>query len=164
MADPAVITFTVQVPGPEYGPVVPYSDDEADRYLDMLVRDPDRRCYAIELDGAHVGNVGLKSLDWRIRSAECFIEIGAVDVRRRGVGAAAMTILLDIAFDEVRLKRVRLGVFEFNEAAIALYRKLGFVDDGRHGSHWVRGRTWAVNAMALDADTWRARRGAPPKH
>jgi RimJ/RimL family protein N-acetyltransferase len=158
MADPAVISFTVQVPGPEYGPVVPYSDDEADRYLDMLVRDPDRRSYAIEVDGVHVGNVGLKSHDWRKRTAECFIEVGVVDARRRGVGAGAMSQLLDIAFYECRLQRIRLGVFEFNAPAIALYRKLGFVDDGKHGVHHAQGRVWAVNAMAIDELTWRARR------
>jgi RimJ/RimL family protein N-acetyltransferase len=158
MADPAVIDFTVQVPGPDYGPVVPYSEDEADRYLDMLVRDPDRRSYAIEVDGEHVGNVGLKSHDWKARTAECFIEIGVVHARRRGVGTAAMTGLIDIAFDEVRLRQLRLGVFDFNDAAIGLYRKLGFRDDGRHGTHWVRGRRFAVLAMALDHETWLARR------
>jgi len=156
MADPAVIEFTVQVPGPEYGPVVPYSDDEADRYLDMLVRDPDRRSYAIELDSEHVGNVGLKSHDWRLRTAECFIEVGDVPSRRRGVGTRAMSQLLAIAFDECRLRRIRLGVFEFNAPAIALYRKLGFVDDGRHGSHHAHGRIWAVHAMAIDEARWRA--------
>jgi RimJ/RimL family protein N-acetyltransferase len=157
MADPAVIGFTVQVPGPDYGPVLPYSDDEADRYLDLLVRDPDRRSYAIEVDGLHVGNVGLKNHDWRARTAECFIEIGVVSARRRGTGSAAMTQLLNIAFDEVGLRRVRLGVFEFNAAAIGLYRKLGFHDDGRLGFHWVRGQRWSVNAMALAADDWRQR-------
>jgi RimJ/RimL family protein N-acetyltransferase len=157
MAEPAVIRFTVQVPGPEFGPVVPYSDAEADRYLELLVRDPDRRSWAIELDGVHVGNVGLKGHDWPKRTAECFIEIGELGVRGRGVGEAAMTQLLDRAFGDVGLLCVRLGVFEFNEPAINLYKKLGFVDDGRHGSHYVDGRTWTVNAMTLDAARWRAR-------
>jgi RimJ/RimL family protein N-acetyltransferase len=161
MSDHAVIDFTVQVPGPEFGPVFPYSADEADRYLEMLVRDPDRRSYAIELHGTHVGNVGLKAHDWRQRTAECFIEIGDLAARRRGVGHQAMGALLGIAFDECRLRRLRLGVFEFNAPAIALYRKLGFVDDGRHGSHYVRGRFWSVNAMALDEKAWRARQSSP---
>jgi RimJ/RimL family protein N-acetyltransferase len=158
MADPAVISFTVQVPGPEYGPVVPYSAYEADQYLDMLIRDADRQSFAIEADGDHVGNVGLKCHDWRARTAECFIEIGSTSVRRRGVGLRAMTALLDLAFEEHHLKRIRLGVFEFNAAAIGLYRKLGFVDDGRHGSHYVDGRSWAVNAMVLHDAAWRLQR------
>jgi RimJ/RimL family protein N-acetyltransferase len=158
MANPAVIEFTVQVPAPEYGPVLPYSVEQADGYLDMLIRQADRRSYAIELDGVHVGNVGLKELDWRQRRAECFVEIGAVDVRRRGVAFSAMTQLLDLAFDEFQLKGVRLGVFEFNKPAIALYRKLGFVDDGRHGDHYAQGRCWAVLAMKVGEVDWRAQR------
>ena len=158
MADPAVIRFTVLVPGPEYGPVVPYDDDGADRYLELLVKDPDRRSYAIEVDGVHVGNVGTKCHDFDNGVAECFIEVGEQSHRRRGVGAAAMALLLDVAFDELRLRRVRLGVFEFNVSAIRLYTKLGFVDDGAYGAHYVDGRFWTVNAMEIDARSWARRR------
>lgn len=157
MADPSVILFTVLVPGPEYGPVVPYADAAADRYLDLLVSDPDRRSYAIEVDGVHIGNVGLKGYDWEKRTAECFIEIGEAAMRGKGVGSAAMRALLDIAFDKMHLERVRLGVFEFNVAAIQMYRKLGFVDDGVYGSHWVDGRFWAVDAMLMEARHWSRR-------
>ncbi len=154
MSDPAVIRFTVLVPGPEYGPVEPYDDAAADRYLDLLVRDPDRRTFAIEVAGVHVGNIGLKNHDWENGAAECFVEIGELSVRRQGVGSAAMRALLEIAFQGLRLTRVRLGVFEFNVAAIQLYRKLGFVDDGVYGSHWADGRFWVVNAMAVEAAGW----------
>jgi RimJ/RimL family protein N-acetyltransferase len=154
MADRNVIDFTVVVPSPAYGPVVPYSADDADRYLELLVRDPERRSCAILLNGDHVGNVGLKAINQRRGTAECFIEVGELAARRRGVGARAMTAMLDIAFDELRVQSVRLGVFEFNDAAIALYRKIGFVDDGRLGDHWVRGRVYAVNAMRVDQHSW----------
>ena len=138
MADPSVILFTVLVPGPEYGPVVPYADAAADRYLDLLVSDPDRRSYAIEVDGVHIGNVGLKGYDWEKRTAECFIEIGEAAMRGKGVGSAAMRALLDIAFDKMHLE-------------------LGFVDDGVYGSHWVDGRFWAVDAMLMEARHWSRR-------
>jgi len=157
MADFDVIGFTVVVPGPEYGPVEPYETEAADRYLHMLMTEPDRRSYAITVDGEHVGNVGLKHIDRRRRCAECFIEIGEVSRRRQGIGAQAMAAVLEVAFREQRLDYVRLGVFEFNDAAIALYQKFGFVFDGSLGDHWVDGRVYAVRAMRLDATTWRAR-------
>jgi RimJ/RimL family protein N-acetyltransferase len=159
MADLRVIAFTVVVPGPEYGPVDPYDAPSADRYLELLLRDPDRRSYAILRDGFHVGNVGLKQIDLQRGTSECFIEIGELSARRHGVGLAAMSQLLDIAFDELRLRSVRLGVFEFNAPAIGLYKKLGFIDDGRLGDHWVDGRFWAVNAMRIDALDWYRMRG-----
>ena len=160
MADPAVINFTVVVPGPEYGPVEPYDTASADQYLDVLVKAPDRRSFAIVVDGAHVGNVGLKSIDLQARTSECFIEIGETSQRRRGAGAAAMSLLLDVAFDELGLTEVRLGVFEFNAAAIALYRRIGFVDDGQLGTHYLRGRYHAINAMRIDAAMWAAHKAA----
>ena len=164
MADPAVITYTVVVPGPEYGPLSPYSAEEADQYLETLVRDPSRRSYAIELKEAgearHVGNVGLKDFHPGRAEAECFIELGEKAARGRGVGHRAMKMLLDVAFDELLLDIVRLGVFEFNAPAIALYRRLGFVDDGRYGWHFADGRFWDVNAMSLDRATWQRIRHA----
>ena len=160
MADPAVIRFTVVIPGPEYGPLAPYSAEEADQYLETLVKDPARRSYAIEVRGPtdpaprHVGNVGLKDFAPGKSEAECFIELGEKSARGHGVGPRAMKMLLDVAFDELLLDVVRLGVFEFNTPAIALYRRLGFVDDGRYGWHYAEGRFWDVNAMSLDRASW----------
>lgn len=159
MADPRVIAFTVVVPGPEYGPLHPYDPVAADHYLQVLIDEPDRRSFAILLDDVHVGNVGLKHVDLRHRTSECFIEIGETSVRRRGVALAAMSQLLDLAFDELRLESVRLGVFEFNAPAIGLYHKLGFTPDGRQGDHYSDGRLWAVNAMRIDALAWYRARG-----
>ena len=149
MADIELIRFTVVVPGPEHGALLPYSVAEADHYLSTLVCDPTRRSFAIEVDGVHVGNVGIK--EWRAGNidAECFIEIGEVAARGAGVGHKAMRLMLESAFGELGLEIVRLGVFAFNAPAIALYRKLGFVDDGRYGMHWADGRWHEINSMAL---------------
>jgi RimJ/RimL family protein N-acetyltransferase len=155
MADLGLIRFTVVVPGPEHGPLLPYSVTEADQYLNALVCDPARRSFAIELDGVHVGNVGIK--EWRpgATSAECFIEIGEATVRGRGVGERALRLLLALAFDTLDLEVVRLGVFVFNAPAIALYRRVGFVDEGRYGLHWADGAWHEILAMALLRERFR---------
>ncbi len=166
MRDPAVIGFTVVVPGPDYGPVEPYDQDSADRYLELLVRDPQRRSYAIVKGGVHVGNVGLKAIDHRRGTAECFIEVGEQSARRQGVASAAMGALLDVAFDELRLHEVRLGVFEFNVAALRLYHKIGFELDDDRGQHWIDGAPTRVIGMRIHPERWWARRQtfeAPPK-
>lgn len=158
MSDLDVIRFTVLVPGPEYAPVTPYSPAAADRYLDALLRAPDRRSFAVCVDGHHVGNVGLKGLDLERRSAECFIELGEAWARGRGAGRAAMSRLLDYAFREVSLLEVRLGVFEFNHPAIRLYRRLGFHRTGRYGLHYAQGRYWEVLGMRMTRERWLGRR------
>lgn len=159
MADPAVIRFTVLVPGPEYAPVTPYAPAAADRYLETLLGDPARRSFAICVDGHHVGNVGLKDVDLSRRRAECFIELGEAGLRGLGIGREAMKELLEYAFEGLCLDEVRLGVFEFNEPAIRLYRRLGFCFAGRYGLHYAQARFWEVLAMVLTEEAWRRRRG-----
>jgi RimJ/RimL family protein N-acetyltransferase len=53
------------------------------------------------------------------------------DWRGRGVGTALITVLLDWAAADPAIEKVCLGVFDANEGARALYRRLGFVEEGR---------------------------------
>ena len=154
MRDPALIRFTVLVPGPHYAPVEPYSTADADRYLSVLVDDPKRRTFAICWADRHIGNVGLRDIDAEASCAECFVEIGESDARRRGFAKRALRQLISYAFEDLSLTHLRLGVFEFNQKAIGLYRGLGFEPSGVYGRHWVDGRYWAVHAMELSRDAW----------
>lgn len=52
------------------------------------------------------------------------------EVRGLGLGEAMMRYGIDWA-REIGVKKLRLGVFSTNERAIALYRKLGFEEEGR---------------------------------
>jgi RimJ/RimL family protein N-acetyltransferase len=68
--------------------------------------------------------------------------------RRRGVGHALMEACLDWA-GESGVHKLSLEVFAHNEAAIALYRKLGFVEEGRLRKQYRRtsGEFWDVVVM-----------------
>ena len=52
------------------------------------------------------------------------------EYQRKGLGEKLLTAILDIADQWLMLKRVELTVIEGNEAAIALYQKLGFEIEG----------------------------------
>ncbi len=153
-----MVRFTVVVPTPDCALALPYDAGAADRYLAALLSDPRRLSFAIELDGVHVGNVGLKDMDPRTRSAECFVELGEAGAKGRGVATWAMADVLDHAFYERELFEVRLGVFEFNDAARRLYDRLGFVPSGHYGWHWADGRYWEILEMRIDVMAWTQRR------
>jgi RimJ/RimL family protein N-acetyltransferase len=51
--------------------------------------------------------------------------------RGRGIGAALIESLLDWAAAHPVLEKVTLGAFATNERALALYQRLGFVEEGR---------------------------------
>jgi RimJ/RimL family protein N-acetyltransferase len=154
MRDPEVIHNTVVVPEADYGDVEPYDTAMADDYLRSLVEDPDRRSFAILWWGEHVGNVGLKAYVPGTPSCECFVELGESRARSRGVATRAMELILALAFNQLQLQEVRLGVFAFNERAIRLYQRLGFVHTHVLGLHYVNGRAHEVLGMALQAVAW----------
>jgi RimJ/RimL family protein N-acetyltransferase len=87
------------------------------------------------------------------RSSFGFGEIGmfvARDWRGRGVGSALVAAVIDWGREQ-GLHKLTLGVFPHNEAAIGLYRKFGFVEEGRREKHIRRasGELWDLIEMGL---------------
>jgi RimJ/RimL family protein N-acetyltransferase len=117
--------------------------------------DVERRAARFNLDGAFVAVagdeiVGLLHVD---ATGFGFGELGmlvARDRRGRGVGSALVTAAIDWA-RERGLHKLSLSVFAHNEPAIALYRKFGFVEEGRRVKHFRRanGELWDCLEMGL---------------
>jgi RimJ/RimL family protein N-acetyltransferase len=82
-----------------------------------------------------------------------FAELGmavACEWRGRGVGSALLAAAIEWA-REHGLHKLCLSVFVHNTAAIALYRKLGFVEEGRRVKQYRRasGELWDAIDMGL---------------
>jgi ribosomal protein S18 acetylase RimI-like enzyme len=87
------------------------------------------------------------------RSRHGYGEIGmavAREWRGRGAGSALMTAAIEWA-RERGLHKLCLSVWPHNTAAIALYRKYGFVEEGRRVKQIRRqsGELWDVLDMGL---------------
>jgi len=54
------------------------------------------------------------------------------DYQARGVGRALIATLLNWAKENSRIEKVFLNVFATNINAIALYKSMGFIEEGRH--------------------------------
>jgi diamine N-acetyltransferase len=110
-------------------------DDETkwfERYMDA---DPIERSFSIDaLEGdkwRHIGGAGFNEVDLRIRKALLGISIGEAADRDRGYGTDAMYTLLRHGFETLNLNRIYLYVFEYNLRALHVYKKIGFVEEGR---------------------------------
>jgi len=70
--------------------------------------------------------------------------------RGRGVGSALLAASIEWA-KEHGLHKLSLGVFAQNAAAIALYRKFGFLEEGRRVKQYRRasGELWDAIDMGL---------------
>ena len=78
---------------------------------------------------AHVGHFGI--------GLEC-------EWRGVGLGSVLLSRLLQWAEAEPLIEKVALGVFSSNEWAMRLYRKFGFIEEGRSiaRSSWHQAATW----------------------
>jgi RimJ/RimL family protein N-acetyltransferase len=81
--------------------------------------------------GRAIGHGELARIDAKnLSAALARILVGPSELRGRGIGEGIVRALLEIAFDHLSLHRVALNVFDFNQAAIRCYQKVGFKQEG----------------------------------
>ena len=111
--------------------------------------------FAITVDDRLVGTCVLMNEDSLARHAAVGISL-VLEAAGKGYGTDAFRILVDYAFTRRNLRRVYLEVLASNERAIASYRKVGFVEEGRLREHcWVRGAYVDEVRMGLLRSEWR---------
>ncbi|PSR70510.1 hypothetical protein PHLCEN_2v13661 [Hermanssonia centrifuga] len=113
---------------------------------------------AVKSTGEFVGNVGLSPRVTKNREATLAVTI-ASHHWSKGYGTEVLNFVIDYAFRSLALHRVSLGVFALNSRAVALYKKVGFVEEGRlRKATWIDGEWQDVILMAVLEDEWPAGR------
>lgn len=104
--------------------------ESTEAFVKRALTDESIRAFAIEVDGAHVGNVVLDRIDRHNGMAHLHIYIGEAAGRGKGIGTKATALAAEHAFREVGLHKVWLTVHEDNARAIAAYKRAGFQVEG----------------------------------
>jgi RimJ/RimL family protein N-acetyltransferase len=118
------------------------------RYLRAIRRYPNAAVFVADDDGLIVGRLSI-ARDQHPASQHV-ADLGlmvAASHRRRGIGTA----LLEAAVDWARaagVRKLELHVFPWNEAAIGLYERFGFVREGYRRAHYRRGDEY-VDAVLM---------------
>jgi RimJ/RimL family protein N-acetyltransferase len=155
-SDPEVARLTRYQDGP-------MRSDEIERFFAARVVGHDSFALAVHVRASDrlIGTCAFSQLDGDNGSALYHITIGERDAWGHGYATEATELMLDFAFGSLRLHRVALSVFEFNERAIRSYRRCGFVVEGRAREAILReGRWWDELTMSILEPEWRARREA----
>ncbi|MFN8449973.1 MAG: GNAT family protein [Anaerolineae bacterium] len=105
--------------------------------------------------GQFAGMCNLQEIDYRNRIGELALWMATPDLRGRGYGADAIRALLPYAFDVVRLDKVYLGAYDFNEGGLRCYERVGFRYEGRllQTIHY-QGRYWDEFPMRILRSEW----------
>ena len=83
----------------------------------------------------HIGNIYLRGIDWVARHGEVSVFIGDAQHRGKRYGDSAVRQLREHAFRTLGLHRLYLFVVAGNDAAIRLYKRCGFAEEGRLREH-----------------------------
>ena len=112
-------------------------------------------------DARPVGAIDLHDIDLVNGSASLGIMIGDPADTNHGYGSDALRAMCTFGFGELRLERIWLDVYAYNDRAKRVYERVGFVHEGtlRHGL-FRAGAFHDVHRMAILRDEWVATREA----
>ncbi|MCA0971997.1 GNAT family N-acetyltransferase [Halobacillus litoralis] len=97
-----------------------------------------------------VGHIALGKIDKLHRQARIGKVIVHPDYRGKGIAEHMIRSVLHVAFQELDLHKVTLGVFDFNTPAIRCYERIGFQQDGLLRDHRRIGNEyWNLVEMSL---------------
>lgn len=101
-------------------------------YNKVLTSNIPTTIFGIEVkeSGTLIGLSLIKDINFINRTAELAIYIGEEQMRRKGYSTEATIMTLNFAFNYLGLNRIFLKVLERNNAAIGLYKKIGFTVEG----------------------------------
>jgi RimJ/RimL family protein N-acetyltransferase len=96
-----------------------------------------------------IGQTAFFRIDWVSRAAIFYLAVLKPEFWAKGIGSEATSLMVDYAFETLNLNRIQLHVFAGNQAAIKIYQKVGFIQEGvlrqamfHHGKYcdfWVMG-------------------------
>jgi ribosomal-protein-alanine N-acetyltransferase len=113
-----------------------YTSEKLSNYL-KDVEEKDILFWAIVIKESkkHIGNIKIDPVEKKHRRAEYGILMGDRSEWEKGYAFEASSAVLNFCFNELKMRKVTLGVLEENTAAVRLYEKLGFVVEGVHKDH-----------------------------
>ncbi len=102
-----------------------------------------------------IGFVQLHWIEWNHGTGFIKIGLGDAEFRGKGYGTEAMRLILRYAFSELNLFRLAAVIPEYNQAALRLFHKVGFVQEVCRRKALKRdGQEWGLIHVGILKDEW----------
>ncbi|EDT27894.1 GNAT family N-acetyltransferase [Clostridium perfringens] len=131
----------------------PQSINEQEKYISNLINNSGTSKRFIIDNGEAIGMVGLYDINFINRNCDLGIYIGEKSEQGKGYAKETMDLILDFAFNNLNLKKIKLNVVNANNKAINLYNSLGFKEVGiLKEERFINGKFEDVKIMELIKD------------
>jgi len=132
----------------------PVTEKMEEKWFESALDDQSRLrvVFAIETieDAVLIGFINLNQIDWIAKNCYFGISIGNKKYHGKGLAPESMRIMFRYAFDCLNLRKICLEVATFNNNAVALYNKFGFVEEGLLKEHiYLEGKYHDVILMRI---------------
>jgi RimJ/RimL family protein N-acetyltransferase len=107
--------------------------------------------------GKVVGHISLGGISKKNKAAR--ISRVLVDPAAQGKGYCCKMVkaVLKIGFEDLKLHRICLGVYDFNKAAIRCYQKAGLIIEGTNRDCLLfKNQWWSLVEMSILEEEWRS--------
>lgn len=135
----------VRMFGVSHSDTKPMTMDAAEAWARGQATNP--HAWIIEVAGRLIGEIKLHSISAQDRRASMAIAIYDPQQLGKGLGSAAIRLLLHHAFTELNFHRIGIRVLAYNERAIRAYQKCGFVVEGRERETALVDGVWHDDLM-----------------
>lgn len=139
----------------------PLSEESLNWYIedtnDLAVSDAFVYKAVDEKTGESIGHISLGALSRKNRSGRISrVLVGNTAARGRGICQKMIMAILEIGFDQLKLHRISLGVYDYNKSAIKCYEKAGFKIEGTSREVlWYKNSFWSLIEMSILENEWR---------
>lgn len=108
------------------------TEEQVEAYVKRIVEDDLRYDFLIiDSKGHIIGESVINEINPDTGCANFRIGIFKSENFGQGIGSEATALTIKFGFEEIKLHRIELEVFSFNERAYRAYRRAGFVEEGR---------------------------------
>ena len=103
-----------------------YDPQKVDALFDKREEEENSMAFAVVLDGAVIGEIGLRHIDEGKKECELSIHLQNDAVKNKGYGTQAERLAIRYAFDELGMERILANCIEKNTRSQHVLEKLGF--------------------------------------
>lgn len=132
-----------------------FTEEQVFSYVDKIVEDENRYDFKIlSKAGVLMGESVLNEIDYECKSANFRICMFNSSMCGKGLGSEAVDLTIKFGMEKLKLHRIELEVYSYNERAYKAYLKSGFKKEGvKRDGAFLNGKYTDVILMSiLDRD------------